>query len=190
MAGGLPSWHERVITSIGNLKLVFIGSICSIPRHMSKIINTNQAIEISRKLKNEGKTIVLAGGIFDILHLGHVEFLQAAKKRGDFLFVLLESDKAAKKFKGKDRPFNNQKERADILSALKAVDYVVMLSGVLKNKDYDKIVGLISPVILAITQNDPNKKHKDRQGKLFGIKVVSVIKRVKGKSTTEILRYF
>ncbi len=157
---------------------------------MSKILNVQKSVRIARQLRNKGKKIVLTGGVFDILHLGHVEFLQAAKKRGDFLFVLLESDKAAKKFKGKDRPFNNQKERADVLSALKAVDYVVMLSGVLKNKDYDKIVGFISPVILATTQNDPNKKHKDRQGKLFKIKVVSVIKRIKGKSTTEILRYF
>lgn len=157
---------------------------------MSRIINIKEAVELSSKLKKQNKSIVLVGGIFDILHLGHVEFLEAAKKRGDFLFVLLESDKAAKKFKGKYRPFNNQKERADVLSALKAVDYVVMLSGALKNKDYDKIVGLISPVILATTQNDPNKKHKDRQEKLFGIKVVSVIKRVKRKSTTEILRYF
>ena len=156
---------------------------------IKKIVNVKQSVRIADELHRSGKKIVLAGGIFDILHLGHVEFLEAAKKRGDFLFVLLESDKAAKKFKGKDRPFNNQKERADVLSALKAVDYVVMFSGVLKNKDYDKIVGFIKPVILATTQNDPNKKHKDRQGKLFGIKVVSVIKRIKGKSTTEILRY-
>ena len=59
---------------------------------MSRIINIKQAIALSKKLKSAGKAIVLTGGCFDVLHLGHIKFLEAAKKRGDYLFVFIESD--------------------------------------------------------------------------------------------------
>ena len=63
--------------------------------------------------------IVLVGGCFDILHLGHVVFLEKAKKEGDVLVVLLESDEKVRFLKGKGRPVHTQSERAEILSALK-----------------------------------------------------------------------
>ncbi len=67
---------------------------------MNKIISTEQAIKLSEKIRNEGKTIALAGGCFDILHIGHIEYLANAKKHGDVLFVFLESDENIKKIKG------------------------------------------------------------------------------------------
>ena len=73
------------------------------------------------------KITVLAGGCFDVLHPGHIVFLEKAKKAGDYLVVLLESDKKIRKLKGKGRPVHSQKERAEILSALKSVDSVVCL---------------------------------------------------------------
>ncbi len=67
---------------------------------MTKIIEVEDIKNISDRLKSEDKKIVLVGGFFDILHIGHIKFLQKAKEKGDALFVLLESDEMAKKLKG------------------------------------------------------------------------------------------
>src|SRR5664279_2300284 len=107
---------------------------------MKRIVNTEQAIKISKKLKREGKKLVLTGGCFDILHVGHIKFLTAAKKRGDVLFILLESDKNVEKFKGENRPINSQGERATVLSSLRPVDYVIILEEMRTNSDYDKLI--------------------------------------------------
>ena len=66
---------------------------------MKKIINIKDAIKVSQKLRKQNKTIVLAGGFFDILHTGHIKFLEKSKKHGDYLFVLLEDDKKAREVK-------------------------------------------------------------------------------------------
>lgn len=154
---------------------------------MKKILNIEQAVKISNKLKNEKKGIVLAGGAFDILHLGHVRFLEKAKQEGDFLFVLLESDKSVRKIKGKKRPINIQADRAEVLAALYSVDFIVKLKGVLKDQGYDKIVRQISPNVLATTGIDSYIFHKIRQAKLVKAKVKIVTRRIKNKSTTKIL---
>lgn len=154
---------------------------------MRKIINVEKAEQISKKLRHKGKRIVLAGGVFDILHVGHIKFLEAAKRQGDFLIVLLESDESVRISKGKKRPVNNQKDRAIILSALASVDFVVILNGVLKNKTYDKIIKQISPKILTTTAKDPGIKHKIRQAKLTGAKLIEVMKKMPNKSTSQII---
>lgn len=153
-----------------------------------KIIEIEDAESISRKIRKEGQTIVLVGGVFDILHLGHVNFLQKAKKEADVLFLLLESDEFVRKTKGGKRPINNQTERAQVLAALKDVDFVITAKGILKNEDYDKIVKQIHPKVIATTAPDINIAHKKRQAKMIKARVKSVIKRIRNKSTTEILR--
>ena len=77
-------------------------------------------------LRLNHKTIVTTNGCFDILHVGHVRYLQQAKSFGDVLIVALNSDKSVKKIKGESRPINNENDRAEVLSALKSVDYVVL----------------------------------------------------------------
>ncbi|MCD7779517.1 MAG: D-glycero-beta-D-manno-heptose 1-phosphate adenylyltransferase [Candidatus Gastranaerophilales bacterium] len=77
-------------------------------------------------LRNNGKTIVTTNGCFDILHVGHVRYLEKAKSFGDVLIVALNSDKSVKKIKGDSRPINNENDRAEVLSALRSVDYVVL----------------------------------------------------------------
>ncbi len=79
-----------------------------------------------KTLKKQGKTIVTTNGCFDILHAGHVRYLEQAKKFGDVLVVALNSDKSVKKIKGENRPINNENDRAEVLSALRSVDYVVL----------------------------------------------------------------
>lgn len=154
---------------------------------MSKTITIKEAIMLSSKLRKEGKTIVLAGGCFDILHVGHIRFLKKAKEKGDVLFVLLESDKSCSA-KGAGRPINSQKERAEVISSILPVDYVVNLKDKMKDVDYDRIIEKLKPDILATTHRDPNIIHKKRQAKLWGAKLIYVIERLSKYSSTEILK--
>ena len=78
------------------------------------------------KLRQEGKTIVTTNGCFDILHIGHVRYLEETKKFGDVLIVALNSDASVRRLKGEGRPINNENDRAEVLNALKSVDYVVL----------------------------------------------------------------
>lgn len=78
------------------------------------------------KIHQQDKTVVTTNGCFDILHVGHVRYLEKTKTFGDYLIVLLNSDKSVKSIKGPSRPINNEMDRAEILSALKCVDYVVL----------------------------------------------------------------
>jgi D-beta-D-heptose 7-phosphate kinase/D-beta-D-heptose 1-phosphate adenosyltransferase len=75
-------------------------------------------------LLNKNKKIVFTNGCFDILHLGHLEYLNEAKKLGDILFIGLNSDKSIKEIKGENRPINNQDFRKEMLLNLKSVDFV------------------------------------------------------------------
>lgn len=79
-----------------------------------------------KKLRAEGKTIVTTNGCFDILHVGHVRYLEETKKFGDILIVALNSDASVRRLKGEGRPINNEMDRAEVLNGLKSVDYVVL----------------------------------------------------------------
>jgi rfaE bifunctional protein nucleotidyltransferase chain/domain len=151
---------------------------------MNKILTIQQGIKAARKLKKQNKTIIVAGGFFDILHPGHIKFLKAAKKYGDYLFILLEEDARALK-KGKGRPVNSQENRAKILSAVQNVDCIVLLKNMTNDQTYDKIIVEIRPDVIAVTFGDPNLKHKQRQAKLVQGKVVNVIRRIDNRSTTK-----
>lgn len=153
---------------------------------MKKILNIKEVVEIAKELHSRGKSITLVGGCFDILHVGHLIFLENAKKQGDVLFVLLESDATIKKLKGKNRPINTQKNRASILAALKVVDCVVCLPAMSKDNQYDEIITQIRPSIIAITQGDYSIHHKERQAKKVNGKVVIVTAIIKDQSTTRL----
>lgn len=155
---------------------------------MDKSLSIEEAIKVSEKIKQEGKTIVLVGGCFDILHIGHLRFLKEAKKRGDFLFVLLESDEKIKEIKGKNRPINTQEDRAIILGALNIVDYIILLPLLKTNQDYDDLISKVKPNIIATTKDDPTKFHKERVGKIVNAKVVDVIGKVSDASTTRLAK--
>lgn len=77
-------------------------------------------------IHHSGKTVVCTNGCFDILHAGHVRYLEKTKSFADYSIVLLNSDKSVKSIKGPSRPVNNENDRAEILSALRYVDYVVL----------------------------------------------------------------
>lgn len=157
---------------------------------MGKIISVSKIKSLSAKLKSENKKIVLAGGCFDILHIGHISFLKRAKTQGDTLILLLESDAAIKLLKGERRPINNQKNRAIILSAIASVDYIVTLPNPYNNEDYQNMVSKIKPDIIAVTAGDRNLKNKKIQAKSIGGKVKIVLKKLPEHSTTKLLEYF
>src|ERR1041384_4727949 len=74
----------------------------------------------------KGKKVVLANGCFDILHVGHVRYLEGARRLGDALVVAINSDRSVHALKGSGRPILNEKERAALVSALRCVDHVVV----------------------------------------------------------------
>lgn len=153
---------------------------------MKKIINPEEVSSLSKKLHAENKSIVIVGGCFDILHAGHIKFLENAKKTADFLFVLLENDKSVKKMKGNRRPINTQGERALILSAISFVDYVVLLAEMTKDEEYDTLIAEISPEVIATTNHDPNVRHKERQAKKIGAKLKFVTRRIPNTSSSRL----
>ena len=93
---------------------------------MGQILNRNNISEFVANLHKAGKTVVATNGCFDILHVGHVRYLQKTKSFADYSIVLLNSDVSVKKLKGDNRPINNELDRATILTALSCVDFVVM----------------------------------------------------------------
>ncbi len=108
-----------------------------------KIIARNEAANIAAGLKAAGQKVVFTNGCFDILHAGHVRYLAAAKNLGDRLIVGLNSDQSVKSFKGADRPINTQDDRAEVLSAMAAVDYVVIF----EDRTAEGLVAEIQPDI-------------------------------------------
>jgi len=154
---------------------------------MEKIIDLQK---LEKFLSGESKgRIVLTGGCFDILHIGHVRFLSEAKRMGDYLVVLLESDKKVKELKGKSRPVFIQKERAEMLAALGCVDLVVLLPMMENDDDYLNLVMKVKPDIIAVTEDDPQIENKRRQAREVGgkLKIISLIKTFSTSKLAKIL---
>ena len=133
------------------------------------------------------KKIVLVGGCFDIVHLGHLIFLEKAKAKGDILIVLLESDENIRKNKGQNRPINNQDDRAVFLTKLKMVDYVIKLPEMKNDEEYFKIINKIKPKIIAVSEKDINLVKKKEQAQKIGAKLIEVTKIIPQRSTSKII---
>jgi len=93
-----------------------------------RVLTKEEAKILIEKLKKEGKTIVFTNGCFDILHVGHLRYLEEAKELGDVLIVGVNSDASVKRLKGETRPINVELDRAELLAGLKAVDYTVIFT--------------------------------------------------------------
>lgn len=92
----------------------------------NKLKTWDEIAHIIKELKKQNKKIVFTNGCFDILHSGHVKYLAEAKGLGDILILGLNSDSSVKRLKGKERPINNEQERAVVLSALSSISYIVI----------------------------------------------------------------
>lgn len=93
---------------------------------MGQLVDRKNIQNLLTELRKQNKTIVTTNGCFDILHVGHVRYLQKTKTYADVMIVCLNSDSSVKQIKGPDRPINNENDRAEILCALECVDYVIM----------------------------------------------------------------
>jgi glycerol-3-phosphate cytidylyltransferase len=92
----------------------------------SKILTLDQLAAESGRLRSESQRVVATNGCFDILHVGHVRYLTAARKLGDVLIVGLNGDDSVRQLKGEGRPVNREQDRAEVLAALESVDYVTI----------------------------------------------------------------
>jgi D-beta-D-heptose 7-phosphate kinase/D-beta-D-heptose 1-phosphate adenosyltransferase len=155
---------------------------------MLRASQTVLALDELKKLvslaKGTGKTVVFTNGCFDLIHGGHIEFLQKAKSKGDLLIVGLNSDRSVRGLKGEGRPIKNQEERANILSALKYVDYIAIFD----EPTPENLIREIRPNILV-------KGDDYRIDQVVGREIVEsygarveLIPIVKGLSTTDTVR--
>jgi rfaE bifunctional protein nucleotidyltransferase chain/domain len=108
-------------------------------------VTVEEAAVLADRLRAEGKRIVLANGCFDLLHVGHVRYLEAARALGDVLFVGINGDAAVARLKGAGRPLLSAAERSEMLGALRAVDHVV----VFEEDTADRLVAAVRPDIHA-----------------------------------------
>lgn len=154
---------------------------------MAEILSVGKIARFCKSLKKKGEKIVLAGGCFDILHPGHVVFLEKAKKAGDILMVMLESDKKVRQLKGPNHPVHTQQERAVVLSALKAADYVLLLPYLGSDAQYDDLIGKIRPDVIAVSSKDASIAHHQRAAKLAGARLKLVTRVIGNYSTTWLL---
>lgn len=95
---------------------------------MNKLVTTKQLVEIINQARSAGKRIAWTNGCFDIIHAGHVDYLERSKAYGDLLVVGLNSDESVKKLKGDNRPVFSEMDRAKVLCSIVYVDYVILFA--------------------------------------------------------------
>jgi len=137
-------------------------------------------IEILDNLRKSKKKVVFTNGCFDILHMGHVKYLEKAKKLGDILVVGINSDNSVARLKGKNRPINSLRDRSCVLASLKSVDYVIPFSE-------DTPIELITAIVPDILVKGGDYKNKEVVGKDIAKELV-LIDFIEGKSTSNTIR--
>ncbi len=112
---------------------------------MARHVSLEDAEHLAVRFRSLGKRLVLANGCFDLLHVGHIRYLKAAKQLGDVLIVALNSDASVRRIKGEGRPLMNQAERVEIVAALGCVDYVLTFD----EDTVDRVVARLKPDVHA-----------------------------------------
>jgi len=148
------------------------------------LVPRSKISKLCEQLRRRRKKIVFTNGVFDILHRGHVTYLQKAKSFGDVLVVGLNSDSSVRRLKGAGRPVQKQRDRAAILLALRAVDYVVIFG----EDTPDRLIRQVKPNVLV-------KGADYRVAQIVGAEFVKAqggqVRRVRltaGRSTSSILK--
>lgn len=148
-----------------------------------KIKKISELCQIVKKLKEEGKRVVFTNGCFDILHLGHIRYLEEAKGLGDCLVVAVNSDSSVRAIKGDKRPLVPEQDRAEVLAALSCVDYVSIFC----ESDPGRIIGRLVPDVLVKGSDWKKNEIIGRETvENAGGKVIR-IKEAKGKATTNLI---
>ena len=151
---------------------------------MKRVLTRDEAKKKIEELKINGKKVVFTNGCFDILHVGHMRYLEEAKEFGDYLIVGVNSDESVKRLKGPTRPINNQEDRAELLTGLKSVDYTVIFTE-------DTPVELIGELKPSIHVKGGDYKKDDlpetKVVESYG-GTVEIVSLVEGKSTTNVVK--
>ena len=151
---------------------------------MIEKILTGQAMLAERgRLRAGGKRLVFTNGVFDLLHVGHVRYLGQARTLGDALLVAINSDRTVRELKGPNRPVFNQAERAEILAALRVVDYVIVFDDV---SPRSLIAELLPDVLVKGGDYDLDQIHGREEVEAAGGNVIS-LPFVEGASTTTLI---
>jgi len=148
-----------------------------------KILSLNRLLLERECLRAAGQKLVFTNGVFDILHVGHVRYLEQARTLGDVLLVAINSDAAVRELKGEGRPLMNQDERAEILAALRTVDYVTIFDDISPRA---LIARLLPDVLVKGGDYALDEIHGREEVEAAGGRVVSLAF-VKGASSSRII---
>ena len=150
---------------------------------MSKIVDKQALLEARGKMKQAGKQLVFTNGCFDLIHAGHVRYLAQARALGDVLVVALNSDRSVRALKGEGRPILSEQERAEVIAALEAVDYVIVFD----EETPRELIAALLPDVLVKGGDWPLDQIVGRdEVEAAGGKVLS-LPYVEGSSTTELI---
>lgn len=152
---------------------------------MDRLVSPNELPALGAEYAANAKKLVLTNGCFDLLHTGHVRYLEEARRCGDALIVAVNSDASVRELKGPERPLNNEHDRAEVLAALRCVDHVTIFTG----KRVTDVIRLLRPAIYA-KGGDYTLETLD-SGERAALEEVgaeiSLLQLVPGRSTTGIL---
>jgi D-beta-D-heptose 7-phosphate kinase/D-beta-D-heptose 1-phosphate adenosyltransferase len=150
---------------------------------ITKILGPEELLGERNRLRSLGRKLVFTNGVFDLLHVGHVRYLTEARKLGDALLVAINSDRTVRLLKGDSRPLFNENERAEILAALRMVDYVTIFDDV---SPRTIIATLLPDVLVKGGDYQLDEIHGREEVEAAGGQVVS-LPFVQGASTTSII---
>ena len=150
---------------------------------MGRIVSQEEITGIVKYGRAIGKTFVVTNGCFDILHVGHIRYLKATKELADYSIILLNSDKSVRSLKGESRPINSENDRAEMLTSLSCVDYVVLF----EEESPANLLAKIKPNFYTKGGDYTLETLPEREVIKENNIEVKFIDFVKGKSTTEII---
>ena len=136
-----------------------------------KILSPGELLGVRQGLRAAGQTLVFTNGVFDLLHVGHVRYLAEARALGDQLLVAINSDRTVRELKGEGRPITNENERAEILAALRQVDYVTIFDDISPRA---LIARLLPDVLVKGGDYNLNEIHGREEVETAGGRVVSL----------------
>lgn len=151
---------------------------------MSKLLDLDSLIHERERLRREGKRVVFTNGCFDLLHPGHVRYLAEARALGDALIVALNSDRSVRLLKGEGRPILEERDRAEVIAALEAVDFVIVFD---QDTPQELIARLIPDVLVKGGDWPVDKIVGRKEVETAGGEVVT-LPYVEGSSTSDVIK--
>jgi len=148
------------------------------------VLTETELMRVARDERAAGKTIAFANGVFDVLHVGHVRYLQDAAKQADVLIVGVNGDESVRALKGEGRPVTNQRERAELVSAIRGVSYVTIFH----DSSPARLIAVIKPDVHCKGTDYTEESVPEREVVLAYGGRIAIVGDPKKHSTTDLLR--